>query len=119
MLKIFLGILICLLASYGALSLIIGVANSIYGRTKGRDSKIRLVLVIKNQAEAIEGIIRNIFNGDVLGKAMSDGCLMVVDMGSTDETMSILMKLRDDYECIDIFKQDEKEKIFESFEENN
>lgn len=116
MLMIIFYTLVCLLAAYGALSLIISVFNSIRQKTYPECSRVKLALMVKNREDEIEGIIRNIFIGDYLKKVMSDGKLIVLDMGSTDETPEILAKLKKYYEYMDIVSITNKEDIFTYFE---
>ena len=116
MVKVLFYALIYLLTVYGALSLIFCVFNSIRYRVKGEDRGIKLVLLVKNQGRVIEGIVRNIFMGDFLRKIMSGGKLTVLDMGSEDETLEILERLKNDYGNLDILKESDKWKIFDSFD---
>jgi hypothetical protein len=116
MLKVTLYIFIYSLAVYGVLSLAISVFDSIRQRIGNENSRVRLILIIKNQENTIEGIIRNIFRGDFLRRVMSGGKLIVLDMDSTDKTFDILIKLKDDYGCFHVLKGNEKENIFTNFD---
>ncbi len=118
MLIIIPGILICLLALYGAIALSIIVINSIFQRVKSEKSKLKLILLVKDNEEAIEGIIRNIFAGNFLRKVIPESKLTVLDMGSTDETLKILGKLKCEYEQLELLSMAEKDNAFEGFEEN-
>ena len=75
-----------------------------------------MVLIVKNQEEVIEGIIRNLSSADILRKAMTTEKLTILDMSSSDKTLEILNKLKSDYEYFDILEEDEKESIFAGFE---
>jgi len=77
----------------------------------------KLVLIVKNQGEVIEGVLRNALQRDFIRKLMPDGRLTVVDMGSTDDTVEILKKLEMDYECIEVLKKSEMESLFGYFDE--
>lgn len=110
-------ILVFLLSIYGTLSLMICIGSIIWHRMKIENPDIRLVLVVKNQEEALEGIIRSIFKEDLLRKSMCSGILNVIDAGSKDQSREILQKLKDEYEYINIIRYEDREKIFEGFAE--
>jgi len=105
-----------LLAVYGAIALIFAICNSIKQRLCNDNSSIKMVLIVKNQEEVIEGIIRNLSSADILRKAMTTEKLTILDMSSSDKTLEILNKLKSDYEYFDILEEDEKESIFAGFE---
>jgi glycosyltransferase involved in cell wall biosynthesis len=68
----------------------------------------RLVLLVKNKEDSIEGILHILMNS-------TDGFfeeLIVADMGSDDETLKILLKLSEKYGNLKILSEKEKEKIF-------
>ncbi|MCX8129894.1 MAG: hypothetical protein N3I35_07340 [Clostridia bacterium] len=113
--KILFDIFTYLLAAYGLIYLTISVINSIRQRLGSESTRVKMVLLIKNQERTIEGIIRNIFTGDVLRKVMSNEKLIVLDMGSSDSTVDILRKLKDDYGFFDIIGENEKFMLFSKF----
>ena len=78
---------------------------------------IKLVLIVKNQGDTIEGVLRNVLPRNFIRKLMPGGKLTILDMGSKDDTLEILQKLEIDYPCLEVLKQGEKEAIFNSFEE--
>ena len=119
MFKIFIEVLIYLLAAYGLMYLVAGVIDSIRQRHSSESSSAKMVLIVKNQEHVIEGIIRNISSGDVLRKVMSNENLTVVDMSSSDRTKDILLRLKKDYLFFDVIGEEEKESIFKLFEGNN
>ena len=116
MLTITFDVLICLLAAYGALSLAISIFNTACQRFISENTSMKIILMVKNQAETIEGVVRDIFTGDFSRKVMSGNKLTVVDMGSMDETVEILRKLKDDYEYLEVVTSEEKDKIFTYFD---
>jgi glycosyltransferase involved in cell wall biosynthesis len=75
----------------------------------------KLVLIVKDQEESIEGIVKNIAACELIKKAMTDGELTVIDTGSTDRTVDILRKLEKDYEFIKVMTENEKERILHVF----
>jgi len=105
-----------LLAVYGAFALIISIINSIHIGSMNENSGMKLVLIQRNQEETIEGVVRSILAKDLINMITPGENLTVLDMGSTDETIEVLTKLENDYECIEVLKSGEREKIFEYFE---
>lgn len=115
MLNSILEILIYLLAAYGALALSYIAVNSVLQKSKTEKSNVKLVLMLKDREEAVEGIVRNMLSGSLLRKVVNDGRVTVLDMGSKDETWLILSKLKSDYEQLELIKSSDKEKIFDGF----
>jgi len=113
MLKTIIDFFVYLLAVYGVLSLIINIIDSVHPGSGLRSSGVKMVLLVKNQEETIEGIIRSMFMGDFLRKIGSGHMLTVLDMGSKDKTPVILEKLKKQYESMEVLMAEEKEKVFE------
>ena len=68
----------------------------------------RLVLLVKNKEDSIEGILHVLMNST---NAYFDE-LVITDMGSTDETYKILLKLSQKYGNLKILNEEEKDRIF-------
>lgn len=118
MMEVIFEVLTCVLAAYGLMTLIHEILISIKQHNKGyRNSQVKLVLIVKNQGETIEGVLRNVLPRDFIRKLMPGGKLLVLDMDSNDDTMDILRKLEKDYECLEVLRKSEKELIFRYFEE--
>lgn len=111
-------LLVYLFAVYGMLSLIISAIESFSKRKKPSNNGVRLVILIKNQQDNVEGIVKTILSGETARDIVSNGKLYIVDMGSEDETIKILKKLKNNYDMIEIFNKDEKELIFEEIKAN-
>ncbi len=107
---------VCVLAVYGLLSLAVSIFNLIPARIKNSRCKIKVVLMVKDSEEVIEGVMRNILAMDTIREFSTDGKITVVDVGSKDSTLEILNKLKDVYECIEVLNNDEKEKVFATFD---
>lgn len=112
MLEVFLYIFIFLLASYGAVSLTFCIMNSIRGRFTESKPRVKFVLLVKNNEEIIEGIVRSFFTEGIQEKLMANGSLTVVDMDSQDQTPELLERLKKDYECLMVYRKDEKDRVF-------
>ncbi len=116
--KIFFEVVICVFAAYGFITLVYELILSVKHKIKYENSMIRLVLVVKNQGDVIEGVLRNILPRDFIRKLMPGGRLTVLDMGSRDDTMDILRRLEREFECVEVLKKSEKETLFRYFEDN-
>lgn len=92
--------------------LIPGIEDAISAKAARIQLKGSLVLVVKDQEDAVEGIVRTIMEREGLTRIIPGGRLKVVDLGSRDQTVDILERLKDEYEIIDIVGENEKEKIF-------
>lgn len=120
MLQIIFEVMVCVLAAYGFITLIHEILLSIKHQNRGyRNSRVKLVLIVKNQGEAIEGVLRNVLPRDFIRKLMPGGKLIVLDMDSNDDTMDILRRLERDYECLEVLRKSEKELLFKYFEESD
>ena len=62
-------------------------------------------IVVKNQEDTVEWIVKSAIRS-VKGK------LIIVDMGSCDETWEILERLKMDNDNIEILREEDKSKIF-------
>lgn len=107
--------LIYFLAIYGTFVLAVEIVNRLLSMGIPDNSNARMVILVKNLEDKIEGIIRLLFLGQFLRKTGIKRRLAVVDMGSTDKTTDILNKLKKDYEYMDVFVVDEKSKVFSGF----
>jgi len=117
MLWFLLDVFLYLLAAYGAIVLVITVAGSVRQRMNCENTNARLVLMVKNGEEIIEGVIRSVFLEEFLRKIMVAEKLTVLDMGSTDKTMEILQNLKDEYIELEVLDEGRKESVFTYFEQ--
>lgn len=117
MVKMIFEVVVCMLAAYGFMTLLHELMLTVKHNMGYKSSMVKLVLIVKNQGEVIEGVLRNILPRDFVRKLMPGGRITVLDMGSNDDTMDILRKLEKDYECIQVLKKSEKETLFKFFED--
>ena len=108
--------IVCVLAIYGALSLIASIFSLIPIKFKKGNGKIKVVLMVKDSEEVIEGVIRNVFEGDTVREFSTDGKITVVDLGSKDSTFEILNKLKDSYVHMEVLDNDKRERVFSTFD---
>lgn len=108
-------ILVYILALYGLVSLISDSLKQFKQTSDMKHTKIKMVLLVKDQEEVIEGVVRNIYLERLLDKAMVSDKLTVIDMGSSDDTDKILSRLKDKYDFIDVITKEQKDKIFEEY----
>lgn len=118
MYNIVLDIITISLAVFGGICLFFSVINFIYKKTKFTDTDISFILLVKNQEEVIEGIIRNYFEYDPFNKNFLPIKLSIVDMGSQDNTIEIIEKLQKEYVNLGLYKEGEKDKIFQAISSN-
>ncbi|MDO5557083.1 MAG: hypothetical protein Q4G05_02410 [Clostridia bacterium] len=80
---------------YGLIEIVKGVFFSIY--TKSKNQGIHIIIAVKNQENKIEGFFRNVMFNFLYKKEESIDKVLVVDLGSTDDTQKILRKLQEEY----------------------
>ncbi len=108
--------IICMLAVYGAISLATHIFSLISQKARRENQGIRLVMLVKNQAENIEGIVRNIYEENLLRRAGLPDKLTIIDMSSGDETPQILERLSRRYGYMDILSEKDCSKVFSDFD---
>jgi hypothetical protein len=117
MMESLLQFIILFLSVYGLISLTAAVAGMV--RRKAIDDRFKtgFALLVKDQEESIEGIVRTVFLEHLPERVMSKGKLYVVDMGSKDKTLDILSRLKEEYKCMDVLSTEQKHRIFEEYEQ--
>lgn len=89
------------LAIYGAFEIIKTILN-IYTYTNLKSDGIYIIVAVKNQADKIEGFLRNFLFRIVYGKEENIKDIIVADLDSNDETTIILDKIKEDYQNIKV-----------------
>jgi hypothetical protein len=103
------------MAAYGVITLIISMLGAFKRRINMQNAKVKLVLIVKNVEEHAEYIVRTVIKEEFASKVMSGSNIAIIDMSSTDSTLNILSRLENDYECLDLLNQDERNRIFDDF----
>ncbi|NLY42396.1 MAG: hypothetical protein GX066_00135 [Clostridiaceae bacterium] len=113
MMEILVQSLICFFALYGVIQLGLNIYNMINDYKLEKD-KVYIIITVKNQQDTIEGVIRSIvwkslnnYHGGVIPN------ILVVDMGSTDDTPIILDKLCLEYDFIKVTNSKEYINVLE------
>ena len=94
--------LACLLAVYGAYSLVCVLFEAIRAGSLPGSRNVKVVVAVRDAEEQIENIVRNAVKDSVAAKLMSEGNITFIDMGSKDDTYLMLQKLQKEYEMIDV-----------------
>ncbi|MDK2799527.1 MAG: hypothetical protein PWP27_1905 [Clostridiales bacterium] len=115
MVEIIFQSLICFFAVYGVIQMGIQIYDYLYNfQSNNKKNDVYIIITVKNQQDTIEGIIRS-----VVWKSLNNNHggivpnILVVDMGSTDDTLKILDKLCMEYDFIEIADKEEYIKIME------
>lgn len=108
------------LAIYGAFEIVRTIIN-IYMNGKIKSNGIHIIIAVKNEEKNIEGFLRNFLFRIIYGKEEDINNILVVDLGSEDETVNILNNLKKEYECIKITDWNQCKEIIENMncEEEN
>ncbi len=102
--------IICFFALYGILELILNIIRrKPCANTKKVISQPYAVLNIKNQEDCVESIVRSV----AWQMTAQEGCahyineLIIIDLGSSDQTPDILKLLSHEYDFIRVMNKDE------------
>ena len=106
--NIFVSVLICLLAAYGLWQIFMHLAAGIAPPGDTRIDDIYTVMVVRNREETIEGMIRSAAWRALSqrgGKYIND--IVVLDLGSEDDTSDILQQLEREYDFLHVMNRDD------------
>lgn len=99
-------------AMYGFIEIIKTIYYS-FNHCKIRNEGIYLIFAVKNQEEKIEGFLRSILFRFIYGKEENIDNIIVTDLGSSDNTLEILNKMKNDYEIIEVLNWKECKEVIE------
>lgn len=108
-------VIVYLLAIQGLMAVISQIVSAIRLRRRNIDNKTRLLLVVKNCEDTIEGTIRSAYMDDLPIRMQVGPRLTVLDLGSVDMTLDILYRLKREYPDLEIIEEEDKDRIFSSF----
>ena len=100
-----------LLAVYGLISLFVDVFR-LMGRKKYFVEKANIVLLVNDQEQNIEAMVREAMESKFVRNIAINGSFVIVDMNSKDDTLKILRKLEEQFPLVEVCTFDEKDCIF-------
>ena len=109
--SVIIGLFICFFAINGLLALLDDFSRRVRSNRMSDTHKTRLVLLVKDQQNEIEGIVRNI-----ISERFSKN-LLVIDMGSSDETLDILKTFEKSHDCIEVLEYPSRHQVFSCLDE--
>lgn len=107
--------IICILAVYGLLTLVLNLSESISCRFTGHRPKVRAVLLVQDAEEQIEYIVRYAVKKEYAARVFSDMRLVIIDMDSADNTYVLLEKLQQNFPSIQVLKMSGLDSVFNDF----
>ncbi|HEY5586503.1 MAG TPA: hypothetical protein VIK78_18675 [Ruminiclostridium sp.] len=103
--------ILSLLAIYGLICLFLNIFK-IIGKKKYFVETANIVLLVNDQEQNIEGIVREAMDSKFVRNIAINGSFVIIDMNSEDDTLKILRKLEMQFPLIEVCSFDEKESIF-------
>lgn len=104
-------ILLGLFSVYGLISLFRSIFKLLENK-KYYVEKANLVLLVNDQEENIERIVREAMMSRFVKNIAINGSFIVIDMKSKDQTYKILKRLEKQYPLVEVCSFDERESIF-------
>lgn len=104
-------IILALLSIYGLISLFRNVFKLLENK-KYYVEKANLVLLVNDQEENIERMVREAMESKFVRNIAINGSFIVIDMKSKDQTYKILKRLEAQYPLVEVCSFDERESIF-------
>jgi hypothetical protein len=95
MMKSVIQIIGVICAIYGVYCIILFLSSSIRKIHNRVDYKTIMALMVKDQEDTIEGIVRTVFIEDLPSKVLAPGRLTVFDAGSSDGTCPLVCCLKE------------------------
>ena len=117
MLDFIFNAVLCSLALYGFIEIMKSIYY-IFTYTRLKPNGIYLIVAVKNQAEHIEGFLRNSLFRLTYGKEDLIKQIIVTDLGSSDETKDIINMISRDYEYVKPTNWKECKEIIENINQS-
>ena len=105
--------LIWILAIYGLIDIAKEII-SIYSKPKINIDDTYVIIAVKNQSNSIENLLRNILFKVFYLKDESNTNVIVTDLGSNDNTIEILNKLKQDYDYLELLEWQECKRLIDN-----
>jgi hypothetical protein len=103
--------ILALLAIYGLISVFLDIFR-LMERKKYFVEKANIVLLVNDQEQNIEGMVREAMDSKFVRNIAINGSFIIVDMNSKDDTLKILRKLENQFPFVEVCSFDEKDCIF-------
>jgi len=103
--------ILSLLAIFGLISLFLDIIK-LLDRKKYSVEKANLVLLVYDQEQNIERLIREAMESKFVRNIAMNGSFIAVDMNSKDDTLKLLRKLENQFPLLEVCSYDERERIF-------
>lgn len=100
-----------LLAIFGLISLFLDIFK-LMGRKKYFVEKANLVLLVNDQEQNIERMVRDAMESKFVRNIAINGNFIVVDMNSKDETLKLLRKLENQFPLLEVCSFEDRDCIF-------
>ncbi len=104
-------IILGLFSIYGVISFFKSIFRLLENK-KYYVEKANLVLLVNDQEENIERIVREAMMSKFVRNIAINGSFIVIDMKSKDQTYKILKRLEKQYPLVEVCSFDERESIF-------
>jgi len=104
-------VILSLFAIYGLIDLFLNIFRMI-GRRKYFVDNANIVLLVNDQEENIEGMIRSAMESKFVRNIAINGSFIIVDMNSKDDTLKILKRMENRFPLVEVCSFDERECIF-------
>lgn len=99
-------IILCLFALYGLICIIYKWSDLILNTSEESIGNPYLIMTVKNRQEDIEGVVRALAWQIISKKNDIAKELVIIDMGSKDDTLKILSRLESEYEFLHIMTKE-------------
>ncbi len=103
--------MLSLLAIFGLISLFLDIFK-LMGRKKYFVEKANLVLLVNDQEQNIEGLVRDAMESKFVRNIAINGNFIVLDMNSKDETLKLLKKLENQFPLLEVCSFEDRDCIF-------
>ncbi|MGI6114041.1 MAG: glycosyltransferase [Mahellales bacterium] len=116
LLNTYMVVFLWIMALFGVFMLAVRIISAAGWPARGMKGRYSIIITVENNQENIEDIIRSLILKDwVEGKGSALDGIVVVDRGSTDDTLGILSRLARQYPCLKVVKPEDLKGILTEF----